>query len=53
MESFIINGQKSLNGQIKVCTAKNALLPILAGCLMCDGIVTLHDVHIMKILTIC
>lgn len=44
MESFIINGQKSLNGQIKVCTAKNALLPILAGCLMCDGVVTLHDV---------
>lgn len=44
MESFLINGQKKLSGQIKVCSAKNALLPILAGCLLCDEVVTLQDV---------
>ncbi len=44
MESFLINGQKPLYGQIKVSTAKNAMLPILAGCLLCDGVVELQDV---------
>lgn len=44
MESFLINGQKKLSGQIKVCSAKNALLPILAGCLLCEEKVTLQDV---------
>lgn len=44
MESFLINGQKKLSGQIKVCSAKNALLPILAGCLLCEEEVTLQDV---------
>ena len=44
MESFLINGQKRLFGSIEVNSAKNALLPILAGCLMCDGIITLSNV---------
>lgn len=59
MESFLINGQKPLNGQIKVDTAKNALLPILAGCLLCDGVVKLYDVtyfedinNMLKILSV-
>lgn len=34
MESFIINGGKSLSGEIEVRGAKNAALPILAACLL-------------------
>ncbi len=44
MDSFLINGQKELYGKIDVDCSKNSLLPILAGCLMCDGIVTLNNV---------
>lgn len=44
MESFLINGQKKLFGKIQVDCSKNSLLPILAACLMCDGIVTLTNV---------
>ena len=44
MGSFLINGQKPLFGSIKVDSAKNSLLPILAGCLLCDGIVKIYDV---------
>ena len=31
METLFINGGKPLNGTLEVVTAKNALLPILAG----------------------
>ena len=44
MDSFLINGQKPLCGRICVSSAKNALLPILAGCLLCDGVVKINDV---------
>lgn len=35
MESFYIEGGNSLFGDVEISTAKNALLPILAGSLMC------------------
>ena len=44
MESFLINGKKQLYGKIKVDSAKNALLPILAGCILCDGVVKINNV---------
>lgn len=44
MDAFLINGQVPLCGEARVSTAKNAILPILAGCLMCDGVVTINDV---------
>jgi UDP-N-acetylglucosamine 1-carboxyvinyltransferase len=44
LECFEINGGKRLRGNVRISGAKNAALPILAACLMCDGEVTLHDV---------
>jgi len=44
MESLIVFGGKELNGEIEVDSAKNAVLPILAGCILCEGVVVLHNV---------
>ena len=44
MKKYIINGGKKLYGKVEVERAKNAFLPILAGCILCNGIVTLHKV---------
>ncbi|UCG32434.1 MAG: UDP-N-acetylglucosamine 1-carboxyvinyltransferase [Phycisphaerales bacterium] len=44
MDQFIINGGSRLRGQVEVAGAKNAALPIMAACLMCDGSVTLRNV---------
>lgn len=50
---FIINGGNKLFGGVKVDGAKNALLPILAGCVLCDGevllsnYVNIEDVNVM------
>lgn len=43
MESFYIKGGKKLNGEVEVSTSKNALLPILAGSIMCNGTVVLKN----------
>ena len=37
MPKFIINGEKRLCGNIRVHGSKNAILPILAACLLLDG----------------
>ena len=44
MDKLRVFGGKKLCGSIDVCTSKNALLPILAGSILCDGIVELHSV---------
>ena len=44
MDYFLINGGKKLFGSVAVDSAKNALLPILAGCLLSEGIVTIKNV---------
>ncbi|MBE7082824.1 MAG: UDP-N-acetylglucosamine 1-carboxyvinyltransferase [Clostridiales bacterium] len=41
--NIVINGQNRLDGEISVDTSKNALLPILAGCILCDGEVVIHN----------
>ncbi len=43
MQRFYINGGRRLKGRITIDTAKNALLPILAGCIMVDGVTTLES----------
>lgn len=43
MDSFYIKGGAMLNGEVCVPTAKNALLPILACSIMCDGVVTIPN----------
>ena len=37
MDTFYIKGGNTLNGSVFIPSAKNALLPILAGSIMCDG----------------
>ena len=44
MEKFYINGGNKLYGRIKVDSAKNAILPIMAGSIMCKGKVVLKDI---------
>ena len=43
MQKLIINGGKKLSGEVTVQGAKNAVLPVLAAALLCDGEVTLHN----------
>lgn len=38
MGRIVIHGGRSLSGELKVQGSKNAVLPILAACVMCDGI---------------
>lgn len=42
MSRLIINGGNRLNGELEISSSKNAYLPILAGCILSDGKVTLH-----------
>ena len=44
MEKLRIHSGHKLFGSLSVCSSKNALLPILAGAVLCDGDVTLFDV---------
>lgn len=44
MDKIIINGPCKLNGSVKISKAKNAYLPILAGVLLSDKKITLHEV---------
>ena len=43
MDSFYIKGGTALNGSLKISSAKNALLPILACSILCDGVVTINN----------
>ena len=42
MKKIIINGGKSLNGKLAVPSAKNSLLPILAGSILVKGVVKIN-----------
>ncbi len=44
MDSFLISGGKRLRGTVEISGSKNAALPILAACILCDGEVILHGV---------
>ncbi len=41
MSKYIVNGGRKLYGEVDIQCAKNAVLPIMAGSCMCDGIVTI------------
>ena len=43
MEKFLIKGGKKLEGTAIVTSAKNAYLPILAGCILSNKEIILHD----------
>lgn len=43
MEKLIINGERVLNGEVKIHGAKNAALPILCASILCDEKVVLKN----------
>ena len=43
MDKILINGGKKLFGSVRVSSAKNAYLPILAGSILCSGEVVLNN----------
>ena len=44
MDKYIIQGGEKLYGQVRAQSAKNAVLPLLAGCVLTDEIVKIRDV---------
>ena len=44
MAKILINGGKTLSGEVKVSGAKNAVLPIMSATLLCPGKFTIHNV---------
>ncbi len=52
MEKLLINGGSSLNGEVRISGAKNAVLPILAATLLADGPVRIANVpHLQDVTT--
>ena len=43
MAEIIVNGGKKLSGEIAVQGAKNSVLPVLAGAVLCDGECIIHN----------
>lgn len=44
MSAIQIFGSLSLKGEVKVQGSKNAVLPIMAGALLCEGVTVIHNV---------
>ena len=44
MDKLLIQGQKRLNGEVKISGAKNAALPILTASILTDGKLTLKNI---------
>ncbi len=43
MAKIVVKGGKRLNGEVTVQGAKNSVLPILAGTVLCDGVCVIHN----------
>lgn len=43
MESYVINGGNKIYGSVKIESAKNSVLPIIAGAIVCDGVVRIKE----------
>ncbi|MCM1364675.1 MAG: UDP-N-acetylglucosamine 1-carboxyvinyltransferase [Faecalibacterium sp.] len=43
MESIVINGGNKLRGEIDIQGSKNSVLPILAACVVVDGVSVIHN----------
>ena len=44
LQDLLIRGGNSLKGQVRISGSKNAILPIMAGCLLSDGEIILNGV---------
>ncbi len=50
MSKLIVEGPTQLHGKIRVAGSKNHVLPMMAACLLVDGITVLHNVpHISDV----
>ncbi|MCS5710740.1 UDP-N-acetylglucosamine 1-carboxyvinyltransferase [Candidatus Berkiella aquae] len=53
MDKHLISGGTPLQGEVRISGAKNSVLPILAGCLLTEEIVTIKNVpHLNDVTTI-
>lgn len=43
IEKFVVRGGNPLSGEIRISGAKNAALPIMAGCILSEGKITLEN----------
>ena len=48
MSEIIINGGKRLSGRVSVQGAKNSVLPLLAGAVLCDGESVVHNCPLLS-----
>lgn len=54
IERFVVRGGSPISGEIRISGAKNAALPIMAGCILSEGNITLRnmpnlrDIHSMS-----
>ena len=48
MAKFIINGGKTIGGTFHPCGNKNAVLPMLASCVLTDQTVVLHNIPLIN-----
>lgn len=48
MQKLVIDGGKRLEGEIAVRGAKNALLPVMAAALLCEGCITLRNCPVIS-----
>tara|TARA_Y100000768_G_C23930719_1_gene659956 strand:- start:163 stop:1419 length:1257 start_codon:yes stop_codon:yes gene_type:complete len=48
MDKFVINGDKKLIGEVKISGAKNAVLPIMAACILKPATYTIRNVPNLK-----
>jgi UDP-N-acetylglucosamine 1-carboxyvinyltransferase len=51
MDAFVIRGGHPLKGTVQVRGAKNAVLPIMAACLLADGPCTIENVPALRDIT--
>ena len=52
MNKLFIQGGSTLNGQVRISCANNAVLPILAGTLLCEGTAIVENVpHLHDVTT--
>ncbi|GAB1468892.1 UDP-N-acetylglucosamine 1-carboxyvinyltransferase [Candidatus Cloacimonadota bacterium] len=48
MEQFVIEGNRNLSGTVNISGAKNAILPVMAACLLAPGKSVLRNVPILN-----
>jgi UDP-N-acetylglucosamine 1-carboxyvinyltransferase len=48
MDSFIIRGGRPLKGRVKIRGAKNAVLPIMAACILSDSPCVIENVPVLR-----